>query len=308
MKFLKTNLGIKKGETVLIVTDDNKLKIAEAIERAAKRLSDEVLLIKMRPRTRHAEEPPRAVSEAMKRADVVIIPTTMSLTHTEARRLACRAGARVATMPGITEQMFRRGGLTADYTRVKRISERVAKMLTKAKEVRIRTRLGCDFTASLSGRKGVADTGILTKKGASGNLPAGEGFIAPLERKSQGVLVFDGSFAGLGALTQPLKITVDGGKAVKIEGDKGKLKKMLSLGGNNIAEVGIGTNPKAKLIGTVLEDEKVMGTVHVALGDNHTFGGKIRADIHLDGIIKRPDVWLDDAKIMENGRFVSRVA
>ena len=109
-------------------------------------------------------------------------------------------------------------------------------------------------------------------------------------------------------MKRPLKITVNGGKAIKIEGDRGKLKKMLSLNGDNIAEVGIGTNPKAKLIGNVLEDEKVMGTVHVALGDNHNFGGKIRADIHLDGIIKRPDIWLDDTKIMENGRFVSRVA
>ena len=308
MKFLKTNFSIKKGETVLIVTDDNKIGIAEGIERAARKLSDEVLLMKMRPRSRHAEEPPQAVSEAMKSADVVIIPTTMSLTHTDARKAACAAGARVASMPGITEQMFKRGGLTADYGQVKRISERVAKMLTKAREIQIRTRLGCDFTASLLGRKGVADTGILTKKGAFGNLPAGEGFIAPVEGNSQGVLVFDGSFAGIGVLKRPLKITVNGGKAIKIEGDRGKLKKMLSLNGDNIAEVGIGTNPKAKLIGNVLEDEKVMGTVHVALGDNHNFGGKIRADIHLDGIIKRPDIWLDDTKIMENGRFVSRVA
>jgi leucyl aminopeptidase (aminopeptidase T) len=307
MKFLKASLGIKNGETVLIVTDDNKLKIAEAIERAAKKLSDEVLLLKMAPRSQHAEEPPKVVSEAMKRADVVIIPTTMSLSHTAARKAACKAGARVASMPGITQQMFRRGGLTADYSKVKKISESVAKMLTKAKEVRIKTRQGCDFTARLSGRKGVADTGILTRKGAFGNLPAGEGFIAPVERKSQGTLVFDGSFAGLGVLTQPLKITVDGGRAVKIEGDKGELKKMLT-NGDNIAEVGIGTNPKARLMGNVLEDEKVMGTVHVAFGDNHTFGGKIKADVHLDGIIKRPDIYLDGTKIMENGRFVSRIA
>jgi leucyl aminopeptidase (aminopeptidase T) len=307
MKFLKASLGIKKGETVLIVTDDNKIKIAEAIERSAKKLSSEVLLLKMTTRLQHAEEPPRAVSEAMKCADVVIIPTTKSLSHTGARKAACKAGARIASMPGITQQMFRKGGLTADYSKVKNFSEKVAKMLTKAKEVRIKTRQGCDFTARLVGRKGVADTGILTKKGAFGNLPAGEAFIAPVEKKCQGTLVFDGSFAELGVLVNPLKITVSAGKIVEIEGDRGKLKKMLT-NGDNIAEVGIGTNPKAKLIGNVLEDEKVMGTVHVAFGDNHTFGGKIRADVHLDGIIKRPDIWLDSAKIMENGRFVSRVA
>lgn len=307
MKFLKASLGIKKSETVLIVTDDDKLKIAQAIERAAKKISSEVLMLKMAPRPQHAEEPPKAVSEAMNHSDVVIIPTTKSLSHTGARKAACKAGARVASMPGITQQMFRRGGLTADYTKVKSISESVAKRLTKAKEVRIKTRAGCDFTASLTGRKGVADTGILKKKGDFGNLPAGEGFIAPREKKSQGTLVFDGSFAGLGVLTKPIRVIIKKGKAVKIEGEGGKLKKMLT-NGDNIAEVGIGTNPRAKLIGTVLEDEKVMGTVHVAFGDNHTFGGKIKANVHLDGIIKRPDIYLDNKKIMENGRFVSRDA
>lgn len=307
MKFLETSLGIKKGETVLIVTDDNKTEIAEMIERAARRLSDEVLLMKMRPRSRHAEEPPKVVSEAMKGADVVIIPTTMSLSHTDARKDACAAGARVASMPGITEQMFGRGGLTADYDAVKRISERVADMLTVAKEIRIKTKLGCDFTAKLSGRKGEADTGILLKNGAFGNLPAGEGFIAPLEENSHGTLVFDGSFAGIGVLKRHIQITVDCGRALKIEGDGGKLKKML-INGDNIAEVGIGTNPKAKLIGNVLEDEKVMGTVHVAFGDNHNFGGTIRAQVHLDGVIKSPDIWLDDVKIMENGKFVPDLA
>ncbi|MBU2559421.1 aminopeptidase [archaeon] len=307
MKFLKASLGIKKGETVLIVTDDGKQKIAQAIETAAKKLSNEVLTLKMAPRSQHAEEPPEAVAEAMKRADVVIIPTTKSLSHTDARTEACKAGARVASMPGVTQQMFRKGGLTADYTKVKSISEGVAKRLTRAKEIRIKTKAGCDFTASLTGRKGLADTGILKKKGDFGNLPAGEGFIAPNEKKSEGVLVFDGSFAGLGVLTKPIKVTITKGKAVKIEGDRGKLKKMLT-NGDNIAEVGIGTNPKAKLIGNVLEDEKVMGTIHVAFGDNHTFGGKIKANVHLDGIIKRPDIYLDGRKIMENGSFVSSAA
>jgi leucyl aminopeptidase (aminopeptidase T) len=307
MKFLKASLGIKKGETVLIVTDDGKQRIAQAIERAAKKLSNEVLLLRMAPRSQHAEEPPEAVSEAMKRADVVIIPTTKSLSHTDARKAACKAGARVASMPGITQQMFRRGGLRADYTKVKNISESVAKRLTRAKEIRIKTKAGCDFTARLTGRKGVADTGILKEKGDFGNLPAGEGFIAPREKKSEGTLAFDGSFAGLGVLTKPIKVTIERGKAVKIEGDRGKLKKMLT-NGDNIAEVGIGTNKRAKLIGNVLEDEKVMGTAHVAFGDNHTFGGKIKANVHLDGIIKRPDIYIDNKKIMENGRFVSRIA
>ena len=139
----------------------------------------------MAPRQQHAEEPPKAVTEAMKRADVVIIPTSKSLSHTGARKAACNEGARVASMPGITRQMFRRGGLTADYIKVKRISEQVSKRLSLAKEIKIKTRAGCDFTARLTGRKGIADTGIIKKKGDFGNLPAGEGFIAPKEKNQK---------------------------------------------------------------------------------------------------------------------------
>lgn len=282
-EILKTCLGIKKGETVLIVTDDNKVGIAEELEKAAKKLSDEVIVVRMRPRSRHAEEPPEAIAKAMLASGVVIMPTTMSLSHTDARKNACKKGARIVSLPGITPEMLSKGGMTADYAQVKRISDRIARMLTKAGEIRIKTPLGCDYTASIEGRKGEAESGIFTKKGAFGNLPAGEGFIAPVEGRSEGVLVFDGSFGGIGVLEKPLKIWVEKGKAIKVRGDKGKLKRMIKKYKNadEVAEIGIGTNPRAKIIGNVLEDEKVFGTVHVALGDNHTFGGKIRAEVHL---------------------------
>jgi leucyl aminopeptidase (aminopeptidase T) len=110
---------------------------------------------------------------------------------------------------------------------------------------------------------------------------------------------------GLGRLKRPITISVEGGQVVHVKGDDGRLLKLLEKYENakNVAEIGIGTNPKAKIIGNVLEDEKVMGTVHVAFGDNHTFGGDTRAEIHLDGIIKRPDIWLDGERIMKGGKL-----
>lgn len=304
-ELLRNSLGIKKRETVLIVTDDNKLEIAAELEKAARSLSNEVLVMRMRPRSRHAEEPPKAVAEAMKASDVVIMPTTMSLSHTEARKKACKKGARIVSLPGVTLEMFQEGGMTADYNVVKKISQKVAEMLSNSKEIVIKTQSGSSFRASLRGRKGVADTGIYRKKGSFGNLPAGEGFIAPLEGESEGRLVFDGSFAGLGVLNKPLEIGVEGGRVVRVSGDKGKLKRLIRKYRNAdaIGEIGIGTNPKARIIGNVLEDEKVLGTVHIALGDNHTFGGKIRAEVHLDGIIKNPTVWLDDMLFMDGGKL-----
>lgn len=304
---LKACLNIRKKEIVLIVTDDNKLEVAAEIESAARQLSDEVLVVKMKPRSHHAEEPPSAVAQAMKNSDVVIAPTTMSLTHTDARKKACETGARVATMPGITMEMLREGALLADYNVVKKRTDKIARLLTKAREIRIKTSLGSDFKASLRGRKGIADSGIIVKKGAFGNLPAGEAFIAPVEGSSSGILVFDGSFSSIGVLKEPLKLQIKKGKVVSCEGsDAEKMMQMLKKYKNasNVAEIGIGTNEKAMLMGNVLEDEKVFGTAHVALGDNHTFGGKTRAEIHLDGIIKKPNLWLDGRQIMREGELL----
>ena len=133
--------------------------------------------------------------------------------------------------------------------------------------------------------------------------------MAPVEGTSNGVFVVDGSMAGLGLIKNAnIKIEVENGYATKITGGKmaSKLKQQLDGVGKqarNIAEFGIGTNDSAKLSGILLEDEKVMGTIHIALGNNVSMGGSVNVPIHLDGIIKKPTVYLDGKMIMENGKL-----
>ncbi len=307
-EIFKTTLAIKREEEVLLVTDDAMLEVASLIESALRELSDEVLVLKMRPRGMHGEEPPRVVAQAMKHASVVVAPTSKSLSHTSARKRACEAGARVASMPGITLEMLTAGGMQADYGEVERLAKAVAERLSRAESIKIKSPLGTDFRASLKGRRALADTGIITKPGDFGNLPAGEGFIAPVEGESEGVLVFDGSFAALGKLAEPLRVRVHKGRAVEVEGDGGRISALFRrcTNASNVAEVGIGVNPAARVIGNVLEDEKALRTVHVAFGDNHTFGGRTRAEVHLDGVILNPSVWLDEERLMEKGRLCFR--
>ncbi len=307
-EIFKTTLAIKREEEVLLVTDDAMLEVASLIESALRELSDEVLVLKMRPRGMHGEEPPRVVAQAMKHASVVVAPTSKSLSHTSARKRACEAGARVASMPGITLEMLTAGGMQADYGEVERLAKAVAERLSRAESIKIKSPLGTDFRASLKGRRALADTGIITKPGDFGNLPAGEGFIAPVEGESEGVLVFDGSFAALGKLAEPLRVRVHKGRAVEVEGDGGRISALFRRYANasNVAEVGIGVNPAARVTGNVLEDEKAFRTVHVAFGDNHTFGGRTRAEVHLDGVILNPSVWLDEERLMEKGRLCFR--
>ncbi len=296
---MHTYLGLRQTETVLIVTDTLRLRIAKSLYDTAREMDCDAIMMTMPPRSRHGEEPPRAVAEAMRSVDVVIAPTTMSLTHTRARKQANDAGVRTASMPGVTEQMMVEGGLTANPREVMEHTRRLAETFKGASEIRLVSELGTDISFEVDTSKWNLDVGCCRQKGCSTNLPAGEVYTAP--ENCKGTVVIDGSMAGLELLKNPLKIRVEEGLAVDVQGDRAKelLKIINPLGdvARNIAELGIGTNPRARMIGVVLEDEKVRGTAHIALGDNSTIGGTVVAGVHLDAIIRKPRVFADGHEI-----------
>lgn len=302
---LTSCLAVKPGEEVLIITDDSRKEIGEAIYEAAGNFGCEKLLMVMTERELNGEEPPKAVAEAMKAADVVIAPTAKSLTHTNARIEAAKAGTRVATMPGITKEMFSRGAMTADYNEVEKLTATVTEMLTKASTARIE-KDGKVLTIRLDGRDGVPSPGVYREAGKCGNLPSGEAYIAPLEDGSDGEMIIDGSMVGIGKLESPLHMVISGGKLRSVTGEKSEALDVLLKNETNgtLCELGIGTNEAAILNGIILEDEKVYGTVHIAFGTNTSFGGTNKAECHMDGIILKPTLYLDDKKVIENGVFL----
>jgi leucyl aminopeptidase (aminopeptidase T) len=305
---LDTCLGVKKNESVLIITDEPLRPIGMVFWEVARKMCHETIFTEIMPREIHGTEPPSAVAKMMSEVDVIIIPTSKSLTHTQARRNATIKGARCASLPGISEKIMVRTFL-ANYKKIAKLTKKVAKILTDGKEVHITTLYGTDIKFSIKDRKGYADTGILTSPGSFGNLPAGEACIAPVEESASGKLVIDGSLGGIGILKQPIQCYVEGGYVTKINGgEEGKkLEKILERYGTlarNIAEFGIGTHDKAKLSGIVLEDEKVKGTIHIAIGDNQSYGGVVKVPIHLDGVILNPTVKVDNRIIIKRGKFV----
>lgn len=302
---LSSCLAVKKGEEVLIVTDDTRKEIGEALYEAAGNLGCERLLMVMNERELSGQEPPKAVAAAMKSADVVIAPTAQSLTHTNARIEAARAGTRVATMPGITEEMFSQGAMTADYSKVEELTAVVTEMLSKASVARIE-KDGHVLTINIRGRDGVPSPGVYREPGKCGNLPSGEAYIAPLEDGSEGKMIVDGSMVGIGKLDSPLHMVISGGKLRSVTGEKSENLDVLLKNETNgtLCELGIGTNEAAVLNGIILEDEKVYGTVHIAFGTNTSFGGVNKAECHMDGIILRPTLYLDDVKVIEDGVFL----
>lgn len=272
--------------------------------RAAQERTDPVI-IEITPRDIHGQEPPLMVAELLKRCDVFVMPTSKSLSHTQARIRANQSGARGVTMPGITHEIMVRT-LNADYYRIALLTRKVARLLTKARTAHIETRTGTSLDLDLTKRQGHVDTGIVKKKGEFSNLPAGEAYIAPIENRSRGRVVVDGSFAPIGALRQNVVVEVSNGRITKITGSQ-KLSAVFNTYENKertLCEFGIGTNPKARISGNVLEDEKVRGSIHVAFGNNLAFGGINSAKIHLDGVVSKPTVWLDKTLIIKNGTFV----
>jgi leucyl aminopeptidase (aminopeptidase T) len=300
-------MKLAQGESVLVVTDTKLLPIGKALRRAALDLGADPVLIEMAPRGRDGEEPPASVAQAMLKSDVIVVPTSRSLTHTAARREASSAGARVATMPGILRETMIRC-LNADYYAIAERTRHVAEILTKGSLVRVTSPGGTDLTLPIEGIKAIASTGLLQERGASGNLPSGEAFLMPVEGRSEGVLVVDGSMAGVGSLVgkPPITIRIERGFAVEISGGAAARKlreKLEPLGPKafNVAEFGVGTNDAAIITGSILEDEKILGTIHVALGNNLSMGGTVDVPVHLDGVVKSPTVVLDGTVMMRKG-------
>ncbi len=293
-RVLKDNLHVTQGEHILVVTDGELKNIAEIFFQAGVELGNETQIMEMITRLKSGEEPPKAVSEAMKASEVVLCITQHSLTHTEARKNASAAGAKVATMPGVTLDMLQDGAISADYQEVQELTNEYCEVLDQGEHVRIE-KDDTSLSFSIKGRPGIASTGIFKNRGESGNLPSGESYIAPIEKSANGNIMIDGSIAGIGILDEPILLEIKNGRLIAASGNKGKqLLELLGDGdGRTIAEFGIGTNKKARLTGNVLEDEKVFGTVHIAFGSNKTFGGLTEAGVHIDCVIREPKVFID---------------
>ncbi|HQU72716.1 MAG: aminopeptidase [Calditrichaeota bacterium] len=302
-------MALKNGESVLVVTDPLRRGIGEALREVAAAVAGEVMYMEMNARDVNGAEPPAAVATAMCQVDVVICPTTTSLTHTKARRDACAAGARVGTMPGITEEIMIRT-MQADYHAIAERTHRIAAILGKGREAHVTTPAGTDIRLPIGDIHAIPSTGMVTEAGKYGNLPSGEAYLMPREGESEGVIVVDGSLAGIGIITgEPVRIVIKKGMAVAIEGGEQAKKFEQIVNGvgqkaRNLAELGVGTNDRAEINGTILEDEKVMGTVHLALGNNMSMGGTCDVGFHVDGVLRHPTLTVDGEIILKDGKML----
>jgi leucyl aminopeptidase (aminopeptidase T) len=301
-KIFRSNLVIKDGERILLVTDEGKQAIARQFLEVAEELGHAAELAAVPIPDVHGVEPPAAVARKMLAADVVIIVTTKSLSHTLARANATERGARIATMAGVTEDILRRFS-RVDLLQMKARTNMFADILDRGRQVLLTSKKGTGLTFSIAeriahGRK----ASIFDQPGYWGNIPCGEAFIAPIEDSVNGTLVIDASIAGIGLVDENATFRIENGKVVDIKGGSAARRFEALLDDSRkrqVAEFGIGTNDKAEITGTTIEDEKVLGTCHIAFGNNRFFGGANQVDFHMDCVMRAPTIVVDGRIIME---------
>lgn len=295
-------MALEADESCAIITDDKRWEIGKALYDTATEITDDVTITRYPVGNQHGEEPPAAVAAAMAAADVVLAPTTKSLSHTRARGNANDEGARIATLPGITEEVMVMG-LAADYENIDEHCTDVLAQVEDAEEIRVTTEKGTDITFEPGDREWYDDTGLCHEPGDFTNLPAGEVFVSP--ENVNGKYVVDGTMRPHGLLEdgQTLEFEVEDGYVTSISDDE--IREQVETGAEevgrdayNLAELGIGTNVAVtELVGSVLLDEKAGGTVHIAIGDDAGIGGDTDAPLHLDGIIREPTVYADGKEV-----------
>ncbi len=286
-------LGLAPQERFAVLTDESQLTRARALYRAALRLGAESVLLLQEP-PGEGNDLGAAVAAALAVSDVIVSVLPGSVSHSRATHAARANGARVVSMGASTEEMLARL-LDADLRAVAVRSRRVAEALTSASHARITCPHGTDLELGLAGRSGVADDGDLRAPGSLGNMPFGEGFIAPTG--GEGIVV-PTTIAGQGRLAEPPLLEVRGGVLAGADGAAGRLLGEAldrhDAASRTLAELGIGAHDAARITGNVLEDEKVLGSAHVAFGSSAGFGGSVAVPIHIDCVVADASLWLDD--------------
>lgn len=291
----------------MILNDGNDQDLIDSLVEAVSKVTESYELLVYEEPENHGEEPPEDVAEAMKDVDVFIAPTKKSISHTQARIEANEAGVRGATLPGINREVWN-DSLQADYDEVKQITDRTWDILAEDPRIRVETPSGTELEMEVDMDYFDRDIGLIHEAGDFGNLPAGEVDGGIIEVNGQ--LVVD-HIPFVPDTNEGAVVEIRDNKVVAVESDGEEAEDLEEAFENiensrNIAEFGFGTNPEAVLIGNILQDEKVLGTIHIAFGDNTSYfpEGHERytpCEIHWDTVCKRPTVWFGDTKVLDEG-------
>ncbi len=305
---VETCMGIKPDEKVLIITSRGFARSAKLLAEEAEDLNANVTMVKLNEKEMQIE-PPEEVAKKMLESDVILgvlsHSTIQLFLHMNARRAATDVGARVGGVPYIKPNISHE-----DIYEITELTEKLADILTNGNEARITTKKGTDVSLSMKGRISAPLRVRHVVPGAWGAVPEySEAAIAPVEGTAQGIWLIDVFFEKVGAIKTPVEILIENGRAVKIEGaeEAAKIQAIIEAAdenGNNIAELGIGTNHTLKHTTGTIGDKMMKGTAHLAIGKNINIGGQTYSNIHHDGVMNMVTIEIDGKLIQKEGKFL----
>ena len=271
---VRTCANVRGDEDIVIVTDPERIAIAEALADEARQVGAVASIVIPPERSIDNEEPGPAVSAALSAADVAFLPVTLAMAHTRAVRDAIGAGARVLSMTAFTERMMREGGLFTGFRARQPLCLALAARLTAGERLRVTNPSGTNLHMSLVGVTGNSHACLLDDPGFSA-VPNIEANCAPAQGTAEGVFVCDGSipYYGVGPVREPVTFRISSGFVTGIEGGEQAdfLGALLARQNDpwvyNLAQFAFGLNPACiEFTGEMLNDEGVNGTVHIGIG------------------------------------------
>lgn len=308
MKAVNQCAGVKPGENVVIACDTNKMRLAEALAAAAYAVGGIPTITVFPPTGAHGAQVPEPVVGACARSDVFFLPTTWSMTHTDARIEAIKNGARGTTMCEVTEDCLCTGGILADYEENDRLGRKLGAVIGKGKKIRMTSSAGTDLTGEITERPVQYETGLFREPGQFAALPNSELNISPIEGTTEGVIVGNVRLMGFGILRdEPVTIEVKAGEVSRITGGKAAdylsetLKSFDDRKAYNLAEFAVGLNPFCRSYATNLEDLGKLGFGHHGIGSSYAIGGDVLAPCHIDVIYSEATLEIDGQVILDKG-------
>jgi len=324
--------NVKKDMRVLIITDTaHDPRVWQMVMSVCTELGADPTLALFDPRPADYYDPPKAVCEAMTKVDLNVLLASTGMLHSPANHEAMAAGVPVICMDGgMTLEMFQSGAVTENQREMAIRQHYVAKNIfgEGAKTCRVTSKYGTDFSYSVEGRifipKMPDENFVPYKINSLGRnkkipfnrflYPNGEFNVPPVEYTANGKLVIDLCMHQLGRLASPIELTVKDGKITNIDGgaDAHTLRNYLETYGDENAymcpaEASVGINSKALVRGVQREDKNILGSMHFGLGTNVDVGGTIMSNIHMDGVLLEPSLYVDGDLRIEHGRFMRPV-
>ncbi len=305
---LKDYLSLNDEESILIISDNKKQELSLLIFELAKKITGDVYYLEL-GNTSDKEHLPNIILEAAKAVDTIMVVADIPMYQSRMLREISSLGIRVAILPQISEDGLSRS-MQAEIDEIVKHAQLFETKLKSTSIIRIESKNGTDISLPIKNRDVFTDTGILTKIGETGIVPSSKVFVSPWDEKSNGVVVFDGYIDQIGLLKNAVTVQIEDGIATKItgEGDEAKLlAKILNKYGEearNLAEFGLGINPKAIVSNDFIESESALGTCFIAFGNNQRLGGNVDLPLRLSCIIEKPSVLLDDENYITNGKLM----